>query len=244
MVRSYKISAFASNMPHWTMTGPNTYSLTSPYNLNPERTIAALQEELANARRDAKIWEMAACTDSLTGLFNRMELTRLDEQYHAEPGHHRDQNPSDAIMFIDLDDFGKINKKHGDHVGDEALRVVGREIKNIVRDNDLPVRKGGDEFVVFLRGTNAETANHTVVQRMQQALNGDIVITCETGQFAVRGSIGVYDYDPALSPTQNIINADALMRADKAQRKLAQAEGQAPAATVAAAPAPAPVPRF
>ncbi len=243
MVRSYKISGFG-NFPHWTMTGPNTYSLTSTYNLNPDRTIMALQEELERTRRDAKFWETAACTDSLTGLYNRMELNRLDEHYHAKPDEHRDTNPSDAIMFIDLDDFGQINKKHGDHVGDEALRVVGKEIQNIVRDNDLPVRKGGDEFVVFLRGTNAETANHTVVQRMQKALNGDIVITCETGSFAVRGSIGVYDYNPELSPTQNLIQADALMRAEKVARKQAKAALQEGMPAPVAPPAPAPAPRF
>ena len=79
--------------------------------------------------------------DALTGLGNRRRL----EVELAAGGHH-------GVLFIDLDHFKQVNDTFGHTVGDEVLRRVAAVLRQCCRDDDVPVRYGGDEFVVLLGG--------------------------------------------------------------------------------------------
>ena len=54
-------------------------------------------------------------------------------------------------MFLDLDDFKKINDTHGHEVGDAVLMAVGERLREVTRNDDTVCRQGGDEFLYLLQ---------------------------------------------------------------------------------------------
>ncbi|MFA7276617.1 MAG: GGDEF domain-containing protein [Pseudobdellovibrionaceae bacterium] len=186
--------------------------------------ISKLKHELDEARKAAEYWELMATTDDLTGLHNRRMLAHIrdhfDERSHAHP-----DSDDVTLLFIDLDDFGQLNKKYGDDVGDQALQLLGHVIRQNIRRDDIAIRKGGDEFVLFIMGASADTAAASVVQRLALLLDGGIFLEVDDLSLPLRGSIGVYDYNPDISPLENLKHADTLMRAEKMMRKIHKAKG-------------------
>lgn len=193
--------------------------LISGYSINPGREIADLKARLAESERQRAMWETLATTDSLTGLYNRLKLDNLDQGFHENPEEHRHKNPDVSLLFIDLDGFGQFNKIYGDHVGDMVLSKLGAAINDIIRDDDLAIRKGGDEFAIFLRGSDYKTAYETVVKRLNKFLTEDFHVEIDGKPIQITGSIGAFPYNQSLSPLQNLQEADASMREVKARRK-------------------------
>lgn len=186
--------------------------------------ISTLKHELVQAREEAKHWELLATTDDLTGLHNRRMLYDVDKKI-AE---RRDTTNNElTLLFIDLDDFGKLNKKFGDDVGDEALRLLGKTISKNIRETDIAIRKGGDEFVIILMGSTPEVASETVVKRLQLMLDGELSLTVGDNNIPIRGSIGAFPYDKEVNPFENLKHADELMRVQKSARKIAFASAAA-----------------
>jgi diguanylate cyclase (GGDEF)-like protein len=109
---------------------------------------AALEASAALARavshRDA---ETRASTDALTGLPNRHYF----EEFVRLLAHGRRAGDAVGILMIDIDRFKALNDKHGHPTGDTVLRGVAAAIVSAVREDDVPVRFGGEEFVVLLR---------------------------------------------------------------------------------------------
>ncbi len=85
-------------------------------------------------------------TDSLTGLYNRRYFHLLCD-LEAGPIHHWS---SIGLIYLDLDQFKPVNDTHGHAVGDEVLKIVAQRIQQRLRNEDLAIRMGGDEFLVFL----------------------------------------------------------------------------------------------
>lgn len=88
-----------------------------------------------------------ASTDPLTGLRTRRAIE--EEGAKKVERHFRSGAPISAV-FIDIDRFKKINDTHGHTTGDAVLRTVARISLQAVRTDDLPVRFGGEEFLVLL----------------------------------------------------------------------------------------------
>lgn len=85
--------------------------------------------------------------DFLTGLPNRVLLTERLSQAIGLAHRHRKQV---ALLFIDLDDFKKINDSLGHTIGDQLLQSVADRLAACVRSTDIVCRQGGDEFVILL----------------------------------------------------------------------------------------------
>ncbi len=183
--------------------------------------ITTLKHELIHAREEAKHWEFLATTDDLTGLHNRRMLYDVDQKISERRCHNN--NNELTLLFIDLDDFGKLNKKFGDDVGDDALRLLGKTIRKNIRENDIAIRKGGDEFVIILMGSTPESACQSVVRRLQLMLDGELSLRVGDTHIPIRGSIGAFPYDQSVSPFENLKQADELMRIQKMSRKAAMA---------------------
>lgn len=120
---------------------------------------------LQNADLHARVAE-SALRDPLTGLLNRRFFDEAIGTAHANA--RRSGDPL-SVLVLDLDHFSAVNNEHGHSVGDAVLRRVARAIKSAVRDGDVVVRYGGEEFVVIAPGTDDEGAVE-IAERIRQAV--------------------------------------------------------------------------
>ena len=160
--------------------------LSRVYNLLEVRL---LHEEL---RSQSKLLEAFAWQDPLTGLANRRLL--LDRLSLALAQARRSAG-SVMVMYLDLDEFKKINDTLGHGAGDTLLKAVAGRLTGTVREEDTVARLGGDEFVATFRhihtGADASAMAAKVIKAVSQPydIDGGIVdITTSAG-------IAIYPYD-------------------------------------------------
>lgn len=111
-------------------------------------------------------WEHAASTDYLTGLANRRTLATAGEQRFQAA---RASGKALAVAIIDIDHFKSINDRYGHDIGDLALKHVAGSLEQCCRQDELPGRQGGEEFVVVLgNGLPAEAL--AAGERLRQAV--------------------------------------------------------------------------
>jgi diguanylate cyclase (GGDEF)-like protein len=145
-----------------------------------------------------------ARTDFLTGVLNARffhELAQMEINRSV-----RYKRPF-TIAFIDVDNFKTINDTFGHTEGDTVLRAIAMNIKAHLRKTDLIARVGGDEFVILLPETNAQTAPLVMSNMQRELLKG----MSENG-WAVTFSIGALTLNvPQLSVDEMLGRADQLM---------------------------------
>jgi diguanylate cyclase (GGDEF)-like protein len=118
--------------------------------------------------------QRAANFDFVTGLPNRAQFTRYLEQAIRESRRH---GGLIALLFIDLDDFKRINDEHGHGVGDAFLKLVGHRLAALLREEDSVARLAGDEFTVVLNRLEhpreAEVVATKIVESLAQPFDVD-----------------------------------------------------------------------
>ncbi|PSO51199.1 MAG: hypothetical protein BRC33_01090 [Cyanobacteria bacterium SW_9_44_58] len=158
-----------------------------------------------------------AIHDQLTGLPNRIQLrNRLQQKlqnWHGEGEYF-------AVFFLDLNRFKAVNDTLGHSAGDELLTLVGQRLQHCLRETDLLVRFGGDEFVIILEHLpdrqgalelrSAKQASIVVANRIHDTLSTPFLLLGE--EVAIGTSIGIvivhgqYDH-----PDSILRNADTAM---------------------------------
>ena len=116
--------------------------------------------------------EFFAVRDPLTGLYNRRSFVDMmrNRVVVAEADRRQEgvDNP-DCMILLDIDEFKHINDTYGHAVGDVVLTEVARRLKSSVRDTDMVLRWGGEEFLIF--SPKANTAQITrLVERVLRAI--------------------------------------------------------------------------
>jgi diguanylate cyclase (GGDEF)-like protein len=109
---------------------------------------------LQNADLHARVAETAV-RDPLTGLLNRRFFDEAVETAHANA---RRSGADLSLIVLDLDRFSAVNNDYGHAVGDAVLKRVASAIRGAVRDGDVVVRYGGEEFVVIAPATDGDGA--------------------------------------------------------------------------------------
>jgi len=167
-------------------------------------------EDVTEQRRTAERLQWAATHDDLTGLPNRTELiTRVDAILgDAAVGEV-------ALLFIDLDNFKSVNDSLGHGIGDTLLTAMSVRLREVVGDDAVLARFGGDEFIVVLRGS--EDALRTA-ERVRESVREAVVV--DGTELFVAASIGV-----SVNDREGVTAADLLRDADAAMYR-AKARGR------------------
>lgn len=126
---------------------PVSISLTNFTLHDGERVTVAVIHDVSGLHTQLDRASAQAETDALTGLGNRVRLSRRMQALLAS------ERPF-ALLYLDLERFKQLNDQLGHDAGDEALRIVAKRLQSQVRDHDLAVRLGGDEFVLLLDGVD------------------------------------------------------------------------------------------
>lgn len=119
--------------------------------------ITMVSREITERREREKNLMFLAFHDSLTKLPNRRFL---EKEFPNIADVAKLRGDSLAICYVDGDNFKQVNDLHGHDVGDEFIRKVGETIKNCIRQKDLVVRMGGDEFLVVLSNLSVEQVQY------------------------------------------------------------------------------------
>lgn len=143
------------------------------------RLLDSLRDATGIALNNALVHERfqrLAAIDPLTGLYNRrFGLSRLREEFARAL---RTQSPL-GLLALDLDHFKSVNDTHGHLAGDQVLREVTATAAAMLRDGDVFVRSGGEEFLVVLPGAGPEDLRlvaeriRRAVQETRVQVNGD-----------------------------------------------------------------------
>lgn len=151
-----------------------------------------------------------ASTDKLTGLLNRSGL----EDRLQQPGVGAQiQAGQVAVLYLDLNDFKRLNDEHGHKDGDHALKVTAKRLLESVRPHDVVVRLGGDEFVCVVFDKSPRAAAKTVSDRVLIACNRPIVFNDH--QTILSPSLGIAVGQPGMAWETLLGQADEAMYQSK-----------------------------
>jgi diguanylate cyclase (GGDEF)-like protein len=143
---------------------------------------------LSQLRRTQEQLELLATRDSLTNVLNARAFAA---ELAQELGRNRRYGRPLALIYLDLDDFKKVNDAHGHATGDAVLRLVADAMRSAVRQADLVGRLGGDEFGVLMPETDgavAHAAAARLVTGIRTVFRGTPSVTASIGVVAVAGT--------------------------------------------------------
>ncbi|QDE30523.1 EAL domain-containing protein [Shewanella polaris] len=167
--------------------------------------LALKQDVTLFKQQEEKILQQAHY-DSLTGLPNR--LLSLDRLSQMLKDAHRVKNKI-AVLFLDLDDFKKVNDTMGHSVGDDLLIQAATRLKSTIRDNDVVGRLGGDEFIIMLNIHEPEEAEIIANKLLKQFYTPFILKSREVVSTISIG-IALYPFDSE-DPKELLRQADSAM---------------------------------
>ena len=180
--------------------------------------IRHLVERLTQKKGQLALIQGVAYRDTVTDLPNRAALECYINDVQNQPG----RQPVFGILCLDLDGFKPVNDCFGHAVGDALLHAIGRRLSATVRDGDIAVRYGGDEFVLLLRlkagesMDNVQSAAERIITRLSEPVllaGNSIQVGCSIG-----GALwGEGDFADALGKAD-----EALYQAKRAGKSQAQ----------------------
>ena len=180
-----------------------------------ERINAELELEVAERKLAEQRAHELSIRDALTGLVNRRSLIQQLEHAVAYADRHHSEF---ALLFLDLDQFKRINDTLGHEAGDELLRQVAARLLAAVRVSDVVARLGGDEFVVLLEGAGASDNAARVARKIEQANQLPYEVNGHRLHTSSSIGIGLYPQDGDSAATL-MRNADIAMYHAKQHRR-------------------------
>lgn len=177
---------------------------------NEFATIYHIQNERDILSESNHALQHLACTDGLTGLFNRRHMEEVFEKEWSRAS--RDKTPL-SVLMVDVDHFKYYNDRYGHLQGDECLKIVANCLANTFRRGaDVVARYGGEEFVVLLPGIDRSESLLLAQNLCQELLALEIPHEASLTTDFVSLSAGV----ASLVPTNDVHYATLIKQADNA----------------------------
>ncbi|MEO6309898.1 MAG: EAL domain-containing protein, partial [Leifsonia sp.] len=176
--------------------------------------LAHIGSEVARVKESVDGLRVRASTDSMTGLPNYGSF----QESLREINDNRGYAEAIAVLFIDLDNFKRLNDTHGHATGDFVLKEVAQRLENTVRPTDVIARVGGDEFVVMLTDLASLRQAKSIADRIVENCGASVV----HGEIAFQPSICVglaYSAHREIDLERLVEDADRTMLAAKKSRK-------------------------
>jgi diguanylate cyclase (GGDEF)-like protein/PAS domain S-box-containing protein len=162
-------------------------------------------QDITEAKRLEEQLRQMARHDPLTGVYNRHALAEI---LVAEATRSRRYGHPIGMLMVDVDRFKEFNDRFGHEIGDEVLKGVAGLIQRCVRDSDVVVRYGGDEFLVLLVETDGQAV------RVKERIECEMAVEFGDSRYGapVTVSIGAVHWSPKDGESIGTL----LGRADKA----------------------------
>jgi diguanylate cyclase (GGDEF)-like protein len=180
-----------------------------------EQRTAALHQSNLELQAAQRALAAQALGDTLTGLPNRRAF---DEALPQALARCRRSRRVLALLFLDIDQFKRINDSHGHAVGDQVLVAFAARLRASVRETDTVARLAGDEFVVLLEGLHLGEEAQAVAQNILAAIDRPFELATATGplRLDVSTSIGIAcEATGRSAPGQLLARADTALYAAK-----------------------------
>ncbi|MCL4558967.1 MAG: sensor domain-containing diguanylate cyclase [Deltaproteobacteria bacterium] len=155
---------------------------------------------IENAKYLQRVQELTI-KDDLTSLYNSRYLYLMLE---SEMGRSKRYGLHFSMIFLDLDHFKLVNDRYGHLIGSEVLKETAEVIRMELRKPDVPIRYGGDEFVVLLPETDKKGA-YKVASRMRELLNNHTFLRQEGLGIKLTASFGVSSYPEDADNTLDLV---------------------------------------
>jgi two-component system cell cycle response regulator len=152
--------------------------------------------------------------DALTNLYNRYYLFDVGRKEVAKSSR---SNLPISLLMIDIDKFKMINDTYGHLVGDEVLIQLAELIQKNSRTYDIPVRYGGEEFVVLLPGAGIEQAL-AVGEKIRKNVENNTFISKQGIKIKLTVSVGVATLKPKTSSLEILIEEADIALYDSKQK--------------------------
>lgn len=147
--------------------------------------------------------------DSITEIYNRRSLEiEIQKCEDADVG----------IIFIDIDDFKKVNDLYGHAIGDNVLKIVAQRIKRCIREEDSVFRYGGDEFVALVKNANEEILK-IISERIKSVFEKPVKVDDDSFKISISVGFAIYPKE-AQSLKEAIRIADERMYKEKSSKNL------------------------
>lgn len=173
--------------------------------------VVAVMRDISSLKTAREQLDFIANHDALTGIANRSSFEQRLNMMAADARRHGDHV---SLLYIDLDDFKRVNDTHGYPVGDAVLIAVAHRLMSGVREQDVVARMASDEFLVLLSRASSANDCEIVVERLLTAIAEPITVN-DSLVLQVSASCGVACLEETMDLHTLVMKADVAMHAAK-----------------------------
>ncbi|MGB1305370.1 diguanylate cyclase domain-containing protein, partial [Pseudoalteromonas marina] len=163
--------------------------------------------DISVEKEHEEIIHFQAYHDALTGLANRQLF--MDRLEHSLTLARRDDSMT-AVLFLDLDNFKRVNDTEGHKGGDELLIKMVERINHRLREQDTLARIGGDEFVILVELVKSKNNIENLCEALLETISKEFIINGRPQYVSSSIGIALYPQD-GITPDSLLSNADMAM---------------------------------
>ena len=162
-------------------------------------------------------FEYQANHDQLTGLAGRK---LFEEKFKKLKNKAKGNSNKFAILFLDIDEFKRINDNYGHNIGDLVLKKIAVRLKSNLKSKDCLARLGGDEFVIIIADIESKKEAAEIGSRVVEVFEQPILVEGQQIEVSISGGISIYPED-GKKLEELIKNADyAMYEAKRGEKNL------------------------